>query len=125
MAHPPALFLVNYQVLEYEQHPIIIRAAVFLSFVHILLESANRLYDRQLTQTASHFYDRIRQFEDLLEEQFIEVRLVSEYAVQMGLTPNHLNHICQKVLEKTASQLLHERLLIEAKRLLIHTPQSV
>ncbi|MDB5242994.1 MAG: pobR3 [Spirosoma sp.] len=116
------LFAYAYQ--EYEQHQIN-RAEVFLSFVHILLESANRLYDQQLTQSASHFYDRIRQFEDLLEEQFIQVRLVSEYAAQMGLTPNHLNHICQKVLGKTASQLLHERLLIEAKRLLIHTSQSV
>ncbi len=116
------LFAYAYQ--EYEQHQIN-RSEVFLSFVHILLESANRLYDQQLPQTATHYYDRIRQFEVLLEGQFIQVRTVSEYAAQMGLTPNHLNHICQTVLGKTASQLLHERLLIEAKRLLIHTPQSV
>lgn len=116
------LFAYAYQ--EYAQNQIN-RSEVFLSFVHILLESANRLYDQQLTQTASHFYDRIRQFEDLLEEQFIDVRTVSQYAAQMGLTPNHLNYICQKVLGKTASQLMHERLLIEAKRLLIHTPKSV
>jgi len=116
------LFTYAYQ--EYEQHQLN-RSEVFLSFVHILLESANRLYDQKLTQTAPHYYDRIRQFEDLLEKQFVQVRAVNEYAAQMGLTPNHLNHICQKVLGKTASQLLHERLLIEAKRLLIHTSQSV
>ncbi len=116
------LFAYAYQ--EYEQHQVN-RSEVFLSFVHILLESASRLYDQQLTEAAPHYYDRIRQFEDLVEQQFIQVRTVRDYADQMGLTPNHLNHICQKVLGKTASQILHERLLIEAQRLLTHTPKSV
>jgi len=101
------------------------RAEVFLSFIHILLETANRLYDQQLPASASHYYDRLRQFEELLENQFVQVRTVNEYAAQMNVTPNHLNHICQQVLGKTASQLLHERLVIEAKRLLTHTARSV
>ena len=116
--------LFEYAYLEYEQDKIN-RSEVFLSFIHILLESANRLYDQQLTGAASHYYNRIRQFEALLETQFVEVRTVGEYAAQMGLTPNHLNHICQKVLGKTASQLLQKRLLIEAQRLLTHTALSV
>lgn len=116
------LFAYTYQ--EYEQHQTN-RSEVFLSFVHILLESANRLYDQHLPGVDLYFYDRIRQYEDLLEEQFIRVREVNAYAAQMGLTPNHLNHICKKVLHKTASQLIHERLLIEAQRLLTHTTQSV
>lgn len=122
----PSLFndLFTYAYREYEQRQVN-RSEVFLSFVHILLESANRLYDQRLIGAAPHYYDRIRQFEDLLEKQFIEVRAVSAYADQLGLTPNHLNHICKNVLGKTASQLLHERLLIEAKRLLTHTAQSV
>ena len=116
--------LFEYAYLEYEQDKTN-RSEVFLSFIHILLESANRLYDQQLTGAASHYYDRIRQFEDLLETQFVEVRTIGDYAARMGLTPNHLNHICQKVLGKTASQLLQERLLIEAQRLLTHTALSV
>ena len=126
VTQPQSLFsdLFRYAYQEYEQHQTN-RSEVFLSYVHILLESANRLYDEQLTGTAPHYYDRIRQYEDLLESQFIQVREVSAYAAQMGLTPNHLNHICQKVLGKTASQLLHERVVIEAQRLLTHTAQSV
>ncbi|MBO0951803.1 helix-turn-helix domain-containing protein [Fibrella forsythiae] len=121
-----ALFsdLFNYAYQEYTLRQAN-RADVFLSFVHIILESANRQYDQQLTGADVHYYDRIRQYEALLEAQFIEVRAVSDYAAQMGLTPNHLNHICKKVLGKTASQLLHERLLTEARRLLTHTAQSV
>lgn len=101
------------------------RAEVFLSFVHILLESADRLYSHQQTDADLYLFDRIRQYEDLLEEQFLRVRDVSTYAGQMGLSPNYLNHICKKVLHKTASQLIHERLIVEAKRLLAHSAQSV
>lgn len=116
--------LFSYAYQEYsEQQPN--RADVFLSFLHIILESANRLYDQQLTGANSPYYDRIRQFEELLEAQFIQVRTIGAYADQMGVTPNHLNHICQKVLGKKASQLLHERILIEAQRLLTHTTKSV
>lgn len=101
------------------------RADVFLSFVHILLETANRLYNQQWVGSDTHLYDRIRQYEELIENQFLTAREVSAYAEQMNLTPNHLNHICKKVLGKTASQLLHERIVIEAQRLLTHTTQSI
>ncbi|GAB4018034.1 helix-turn-helix domain-containing protein [Spirosoma koreense] len=116
--------LFTYAYAEYEQR-LPNRADVFLSFVHILLESANRLYNQQWIGTDTHLYDRIRQYEELIEKEFLTVREVSAYADQMSLTPNHLNHICKKVLGKTASQLLHERVVIEAQRLLTHTTQSV
>ncbi|GAB4055629.1 AraC family transcriptional regulator [Spirosoma litoris] len=116
--------LFRYAYKEYEnQQPN--RADVFLSFVHILLETANRIYNQQWVGTDTHFYDRIRDYEELIESQFLTVREVSAYADQMNLTPNYLNHICKKVLGKTASQLLYERIAIEAQRLLTHTTQSV
>jgi AraC-like DNA-binding protein len=43
----------------------------------------------------------------------------------MNISPNYLNQICKKIVGKTASQLLYERLLVEAQRLLTHTTQSV
>ncbi|WP_461111831.1 helix-turn-helix domain-containing protein [Spirosoma jeollabukense] len=116
--------LFGYAYAEYEQEQPN-RADVFQSFVHIILETANRLYNEPRILTDRQLYDRIRQYEELLEGQFLTVREVSTYAEQMNLTPNYLNHICKKVLGKTASQLLHERIIIEAQRLLTHTAQSV
>jgi len=116
--------LFTYAFREYEAHEPN-RSDVFLSFVHIMLEAANRLYSQQWMQTDTHLYDRIRRYEELLESQFLTVREVGQYAEQMSLTPNYLNHICKKVLGKTASQLWQERLVIEAQRLLTHTTQSV
>lgn len=116
--------LFRYAWQEYDGH-LPNRSEVFLSFVHLILETASRLYTEQRTDTDTNLYDRIRQYEELLERQFLTVREVSQYADQMNLTPNYLNAICKKVLGKTASQLLHERQVIEAQRLLTHTAQSV
>ena len=122
----PALFqdLFTYAWQEYEAR-LPNRPEVFLSFVHLMLETANRLYTERQTDTDTNLFDKIRQYEELLEQQFLTVREVAAYADQMHLTPNYLNHICKKVLGKTASQLLHERLVIEAQRLLTHTARSV
>ena len=116
--------LFMYAYAEYE-HRRPNRADVFLSFVHILLETANRLYNQQWVGSDTQLYDRIREYEELIESQFLTVREVSAYADQMSLTPNYLNHICKKILGKTASQLLHERIVIEVQRLLTHTAQTV
>lgn len=116
--------LFQYAFREYEQRQAN-RADVFLSFVHLILEHANRLYSQQRPSEDIYLYDRIRQYEELIEKQFVTVREVSAYADQMGLTPNYLNHICKKILKKTASQLWQERVATEARRLLIHTSLSV
>ncbi|QHV93771.1 helix-turn-helix domain-containing protein [Spirosoma endbachense] len=116
------LFTFAYE--EYEQQQAN-RSDVFLSYLHLLLETANRLYSQQWPGADTQLYDHIRQYEELLEHQFITVREVSAYASQMNITPNYLNHICKKILGKTASQLVHERLIVEAQRLLTHTTQSV
>ncbi len=116
--------LFEYAFQEYEaQQPH--RTDVFLSFVHILLETASRLYHEQQLVVDTQLYDRLRQYEDLLEQQFLTVREVRDYASQMSISPNYLNHICRQIIGKTASQLWQERLLIEAQRLLTHTSQSI
>lgn len=116
--------LYTYAYREYEQQ-LPNRADVFLSYIHILLETANRLYSERWIGPDTHLYDRVRQYEELLEDQFLTVRDVQTYAEQMSLSPNYLNQICKKVVGKTASQLLYERVLIEAQRLLTHTSRSV
>ncbi|PQA60697.1 helix-turn-helix domain-containing protein [Siphonobacter curvatus] len=101
------------------------RSEVFLSYLHIILEKANRVYQNQWPGESTHYYDRIRQYEELLEEQFLDIREVKTYAEQLHISPNHLNNICKTLLGKTASQLLYERIIIEAKRLLTHTALSI
>ena len=47
------------------------------------------------------------------------------YANHLALTANHLNGICRRLVNKTASGLIHERVVAEAKRHFTHSAQSV
>jgi AraC family transcriptional activator of pobA len=59
------------------------------------------------------------------EEHFREHRPLSFYAQALGVTPDHLSRTCRNVTHESALQLLQERLMLEARRLLTYTPLSV
>lgn len=63
----------------------------------------------------------MRQFEKLIEIHFREKRLPREYAEMMFVTPNHLNSLTNNVIGKSAGELIRERILLEAKRLLANS----
>lgn len=50
---------------------------------------------------------------------------VASYADKLGVTAAHLNAICKKIANTSALQLIHQRLILEAKRLLIYTATSI
>ncbi len=69
--------------------------------------------------------DPVRRFQDLVERCFLEYRQVAHYAETLALSPDHLNELVKDRLGSTASGLIHDRLLLEAKRLLLYADQSV
>jgi AraC family transcriptional activator of pobA len=63
----------------------------------------------------------LQRFNLLLEERFITLHKVNEYAELMNVSPNHLSETIKKVTGKTAGELIQDRLVLEAKRLLLHS----
>lgn len=61
----------------------------------------------------------------LIEEHYRVQHQVHWYARRIGVTPTHLNSIVQTLTEKSALQLIHDRLLLEARRELIYTPRTI
>ena len=64
------------------------------------------------------------EFMNLLETHYLLHWTVDQYAEQLGLTTGRLNRICQSYSGQNALQIIHERLLTEAKRQLIYTQLS-
>ncbi|WP_338815442.1 helix-turn-helix domain-containing protein (plasmid) [Bernardetia sp. Wsw4-3y2] len=64
-------------------------------------------------------------FKNLLEEKFQEEKLVNYYATQINITQKRLNQATSKTLGKTPKQIIDEKIMLEAKRLLAHTNESV
>ncbi|TGL58397.1 helix-turn-helix domain-containing protein [Leptospira sarikeiensis] len=67
----------------------------------------------------------VSEFQSLLEKYFIKERGTSFYARRLGLASNTLNRICQNSLGISAKSVIHDRLLLECKRLLLHSDLNI
>lgn len=57
----------------------------------------------------------------LLERDFRSGMGVADFASALGVTPTHLTRCCKQACGRPASALLHDRLIFEARKLLIET----
>lgn len=69
--------------------------------------------------------DPVRRFLDLLEHKHLEQRQVNWYAEALALSADHLNELVRGRLGRTASKVIQDRTLLEAKRLLLHGSMSI
>lgn len=67
----------------------------------------------------------VYEFKNLLEENFNNRRLVSFYADNLNITPRKLNKVVSEFYGKSAKQIIEERVLLEIKRLIIHTEKNI
>lgn len=97
------------------------------NMLHIFLLQAEREMHKQGFNKlkASPSLDILLQFNELLEKQFREERSVKEYAAQLNLSEKQLHKTTTSLLDKTPKQIIDERVLLEAKRLLSHSTQSI
>ncbi|WP_417587465.1 helix-turn-helix domain-containing protein [Pararhodobacter oceanensis] len=86
--------------------------------------------DRQLDKERAHepIFARpaaaqrlVARYSALLERDFRSNTSVSDYAAALGVTPTHLTRVCRATCGKGAHQLLEDRILFEARRLLAET----
>jgi AraC-like DNA-binding protein len=101
------------------------QSEVFRTYLHLCLELAARHYPALPAAEANLAQQQIRRFGALLNQHYRTKRSVSDYANMLHLSANYLNALCRRVLNKTASALIHERVLVEAQRLLSHSALGV
>lgn len=89
----------------------------------LLAERAQRRQGYDSPDGSPQLGDTTR-FRTLVEQQFRTQRAVRYYAAQLGVTEKRLAQATAQVLGKLPKQVITERLTLEAKRLLAHTPAS-
>jgi len=67
----------------------------------------------------------VRQFKTLIDDNYLHRTQVAQYADMLYVTPGHLNDLIKSVTGKTAKQIIDEKRIIEAKRLLFWDEHSV
>lgn len=93
----------------------IIQAEIFILLTEI--ERLIKSFDPPLAK--NNKIDLLNNFKKLLNDKFKEITSISDYARLLNITPNYLNIIVKETTGYTANALIHERVLLEAKRLLI------
>ena len=64
-------------------------------------------------------------FRDLLESNYLKFKTVSKYANLICISEKRLGRATAKVLGKSPKEIINDRILLEAKRLLVHTNLSI
>lgn len=98
---------------------------ILQSYLNILLLKCRRLFvanNESQQDTASQL--PLQKFIRVLEKHYGKFHQVQDYAQLMELTPQQLNDITKSTMGKTASEMIQERIILEAKRLLLHTGMS-
>jgi AraC family transcriptional activator of pobA len=102
------------------QHPLL------SAYLTVLLTHLSRLYTEQYPGGEPSADQRLlRTYQARLDEHFRDLHEVSAYAELLHISPGHLSEVVKAQSGKSAIKHLHERLVLEAKRLLCYTPQSL
>ena len=87
-----------------------------LDIIHIEIA---RKYSETYFHEAHSYNVKIKNFEVLLEQNFKIEKAASFYASRLNITLKHLNRICKEILQKTTTEVITDRVILEAKRMLM------
>lgn len=95
------------------------KIGLLLDLIYI---DSNRLkFENQLNKTNSS--TQMLYYQDLqilIDENFIKLKKPKNYADKLSITVKHLNKIVNKLINTSTSELINERIILEAKRLISH-----
>jgi len=94
---------------------------ISLCFVRLMSEEANA----STQATKDNRAILVRRYLKQIEARFQTQRPLSAYAQELGVSTSHLSRVCRDVLGYSALTLLHNRILLEAKRKLAYTSLTV
>ncbi|MDN5287835.1 MAG: helix-turn-helix protein [Mucilaginibacter sp.] len=67
----------------------------------------------------------LKSFKNLIEHHYADVKLPKDYAALLYIPPNHLNAVCKDIMGVSAGELIRNRVLLEAKRMLTNPQLSI
>lgn len=93
-----------------------------IDIIHIEIARKHLMENNHSFQAYSN---RIKVFTNLLESKYIQEKAPSFYAAEMSISLKHLNRICKNLLNKTATELITQKVMLESKRRLTFSDQSI
>ncbi|CAH2409122.1 helix-turn-helix domain-containing protein [Mesorhizobium escarrei] len=95
-----------------------------LALILVTLHRQRLPHDRSDASTAEKAMRHLQRFRDLVGQDYRRHLPIEAYAQRLGLTAAHLNRLCRQHLGSSALDVIHQRLVLEAKRHLTFTTLS-
>lgn len=101
--------------------------SIIIAYLQLLLARASSIKIKQLKKDDLHLSQEedMARLKMLIEENYAKEHGPSFYAKALGIPMNTLAKKCTKYFGRSPSHLIHERIIVEAKRRLHLTRQSV
>ncbi len=100
--------------------------SMLLAYLQVLLIYISRLYTEQYAnKNVPADRELLKKFKALIAENFVVAHEVADYAGMLNLSAGHFSEQIKEQSGKTAIEHIHDRLLLEAKRMLFHTEYPV
>lgn len=96
------------------------------STLDLILLTCNDLYPEELKliqKSKGHLL--VKNFLQLIEENYQKNLRINDYADMLAITPNHLTQMVKQATGKTSLNIIQEKTVVETKRLLIHTDMTI
>lgn len=101
-------------------------ASVLKTYLQLILALCSKEKKRLIgTVVPKNLTDEVLNFQDLVEEFYRKEHSISFYADKFGLTTDAFNRKIKNEIGKTPKQILQDRIILEAKKLLQLTQKSV
>lgn len=96
------------------------------SYTGLVTVNVTRLLAEKEAFTKSTAAQRLmRKFSYLVEDQFFTGKGLEHYARTLGVTSTHLTRVCQQLNDQSASQFIQDRIISEARRLLLISNRKI
>lgn len=106
----------EYSASSIEKHEIL------RAYLEIILLKCKELYQKQDNKMNKMQKEPvIDTFREAIDKYYKQYHFVKEYANKLAVSPEYLNQLVSKHSGKTAHEWIHERIVLEAKRLLLHS----
>lgn len=93
----------------------------------IYIDLARCYIDSKPKEVASslRYIETLRSLEKEIEHSYLLEKSANFYAKKLNISSKHLNRIVKATVDKTTTELISERVLLEAKRLIVHSNNSL
>lgn len=72
-----------------------------------------------------NYFNTLETLEKLINTHFRNQKFPKFYADKLSISTKHLNRVVKQTINKTTSQLISERIILEAKRLIVHSHENL